>query len=75
MSRVLNKSRGEQNAGVPEIIVTHGIYLQYIIVEAASAKKVKTASSECSVRVQSGTEWSDRRELTPAARRRDPAAQ
>ena len=35
--------------GVPEMIVTHGIYLQYITVKAAPVNKVKTASYECSV--------------------------
>ena len=36
----------------------------------APTNKVKTASNKCSVRVQSGTKWSDPRELTAEALRR-----
>ena len=41
----------------------------------APVNKVKTASSECSVRVQSGTEWSEPRELPSAGTHRELTAE
>ena len=69
--------RSAHSALVRQLCNPRSLFIVYdlsVCLRRRTCHKVKTASSEFSVRVQSGTKWSDRRELPSAGTHRRHSA-